>query len=96
MAMLGMSGMSAIWLIWLTFPRIPLKKGGAGAHTHTHTHTHTQRSGLIKHDHYVLAAARMELAFVCIDQGRLTEAEELLHTTKLVCDISIGENVLVI
>ena len=38
----------------------------------------------------------MELAFVCIDQGRLTEAEELLHTTKLVCDISIGENVLVI
>ena len=29
----------------------------------------------------------MELAFVYIDQGRLTEAEELLLTTKLVYDI---------
>ena len=28
----------------------------------------------------------MELAFVYIDQGRLTEAEELLQSTKLVYD----------
>lgn len=47
-------------------------------------HPHTHRSALIKHDHYVLAAAKMELGFLYIDQGRLTEAEELLHSAKLV------------
>ena len=46
-------------------------------------HTRTHRSGLIKHDHYAVAAASMELGLLYIHLGLLEEAEKQLHSAKL-------------
>ena len=43
------------------------------------------RSGLVKRDHYAVAAASMELGLVYIDLGMLVEAEKQLHSAKLAC-----------